>query len=304
MRALLGGSGGGRWWGGLAKGLALGALALPLCGCYIKTQRLPAPMRSRVDPLPPGTRDDYPPGPEEVVVVRHADPVQLRPAGLTSSYPLHFHNRQTRANSGSWVFCGAGGRLEVLWPSGGTILFFDRCTGIVGSESRGEPLFLFEEVDRARLSLRPGERVRLLGGAELSVPSAEDELEIRLGGPYVIEHLRPEVLRITNRGKSVCDVAYREEVFRLDPGHVLDLPLLAVGCDPLQVDPGFQTLPGGVEIRGQVQILDDDRGTRLRAVGDHELRGYGVKVRLDEGEEALFIDLAGGVAGQAPPSGD
>lgn len=270
-----------------------------LTGCYIKTQRMPAPMESTRNPLPAGSLDLYPPGPEEVVVVRHADPVQIRPAGLSSSFPLPFYDKQARLNSGSWIFCGAGGRAEILWPSGGTVLLFDSCTGVIGSNSRGEPRFIFRAVERARIILREGERIALLGGALLTVEDGFDDAELT-AGPFVIEHHRAEIMRLTNRGKRTGRLYFREEVFDIDPGHVIDIPLLEAGGSPLQVDPGFQTLPGGLETRGQVELVDDASGTRLRAVGEHELRGRGVRLRLDVGEEAVFMGLD---AGSAPSKG-
>ena len=113
-------------------------VALQSAGCYIRTQRFPEPMQATVDPLPPGTQDLYPEGPEEALVIRHADPVQIRPAGLSSSFPLPFYDKQARVNSGSWVFSGAGGRVEVLWPTSSSLVLFGKCTGVIGSPSSSE----------------------------------------------------------------------------------------------------------------------------------------------------------------------
>ena len=88
---------------GLVASLALAALAP---ACFVNTQRLPSPMESTLEPLPPGTIDLYPEGPEEVLVLRLADPARVRPAGLPSSYPLRFYRKQVRLNAGSWVECG------------------------------------------------------------------------------------------------------------------------------------------------------------------------------------------------------
>ena len=287
---------------GLALTGATGALAVGLLvGCYPetpilwKTQRLPRPMKSKVDPLPPGTLELYPPGPEEVVVVRHADPVQIRPAGMPSSFPMPFYRKQARANSGSWVFCGAGGRLEVTWPSGSAIVLDGRGTGVIGSPSRGEPTFLMYELSRARIMLASEDRVSLLGGSLLTIdPVPEGEAGVGRGGPFVVEHVDEEIVRLINRSKRPCNLRFRESPMRVEPGESIDLPLLEAGGDPRQPDAGFQTLPGGVEIRGAVEIVPGSEGNVLRATGDHEIRGLGVRIRLDEGEEASFLDLEGG----------
>ncbi len=41
-------------------------------------------------PLPPGVERDYPPGPEEVIIRRLADPVQVKPAGQHAAYYLRY----------------------------------------------------------------------------------------------------------------------------------------------------------------------------------------------------------------------
>ena len=283
-----------------------------LAGCYpdtpilVKSQRLPRPMENAVDPLPPGTLDLYPAGPEEVTIVRHADPVQIRPAGLSSSFPMPFYRKQARVNSGTWVFCGAGGRSEVFWPNGTAILLDGHGTGVIGSASRGEPTFILFELDRARIMLVPGDRVQLLGGSVLvadqpvtsPIPEGEEGAEEqRIGptrvGPIVIEHMSPEIVRLVNRCKDSVSVLFRDDSLRLEPGEALDLPLLEVGARPFVGDPGFQTLPGDVEVRGEVEIVAGPQGDRLRALGEHEMKALGVRVRLDEGEEASFLGLDG-----------
>lgn len=311
------------------------AAILFLAACYpdtpilVKTQRLPRPMVDAVDPLPPGTIDQYPPGPEEVTVVRHADPVQIRPAGLSSSFPMPFYRKQARVNSGTWVLCGAGGRAEVFWPNGTAVLLDGHGTGVIGSASRGDPTFSLHELDRARILLMPGDRIELLGGSILVVdepipsgpvtPSSpptsgtngQDESidsegeDIDIGptrvGPIVVEHPREEVLRVINRCKEAATVLFREDSLRVEPGEALDIPLLAAGGRPFQADPGFQTLAGRVEVRGEVEIVPGRYGDSLRALGEHEMRGLGVRVRLDTGEAASFSDLSGRSLIENPP---
>ena len=105
-------------------------------------------MEPTADPLPLGTMGQHPVGPEEVLVVRIADPVHVRRPGEASSYPLHFYSKQSRMNAGTWVFSGSGGRLEVLYPENTSIMLYGLGSGVVGSESRGEPIFFFRELDR------------------------------------------------------------------------------------------------------------------------------------------------------------
>jgi hypothetical protein len=275
----------------------LGTLAVALCcvACRVNSQRLPGPMDNAVDPLPAGTLDLYPEGPEEVLIVRHADPVQVRPAATASSYPLRFFRKQARMNSGSWVFCGAQGRAEVIWPSGMSMILSGKGNGVIGSKSREEPDFFFLELKHATVMMTPGDHVQLLGGSLLYAET----------GPFVIENDDFGIVRVRNRSKGVGRIAFRESIFDLDPGHVVDLPLLETGGAPLQVDPGFQTLDSGgapIRVRGDVEILPDPLGTRLRAGGEHEVRAYGVRVRLDVGEEALFRDLSDRSTNSVEPS--
>lgn len=261
-----------------------GVAALLVTGCYIDTQRHPGPMEATVDPLPPGTTDLYPAGPEEVLVVRISDPVYVRRPGEASSYPLYFYRKQARMNAGSWVFSGAGGRAEVLYADNSTITLFGLGSGVVGSPSRQEPLFDLRQVERARIELTSLQQVRLLGGAIL-----ESET-----GPFILERPEEGILRIRNRSKGEGRIAYRDEVVALDPGQVLDMPLLDSGTGPSDPLAGFQRLAGAdgpLEVRGEVELLSDPDGVRLRATGEHEVRGYGLRVRLDPGDEVIFGGL-------------
>ena len=278
------------------RGALVALAALSAAGCYIDTQRYPGMMRAEVDPLPPGAADLYPAGPEEVLVVRISDPVHLRRPGETSSFPLYFYRRQARVNAGSWVLCGAGGRVEVIYPDDSTVTLFGLCSGVVGSESRQEPAFDVQEVTRARIELASEHQVRLLGGAVLESDT----------GPFVVERTAEGHMRVRNRSTGTGRIAYREEVIRLDPGQVVDLPVLPSGTGPRELDPGLQALADAalpLAVRGAIERVPDERGVRLRATGDHEVRGWGLRVRLDTGDEVLFRELgapAGG--GSTPPA--
>ena len=263
--------------------LAPAALTL-LSGCALNTQRHPAPMIAAVDPLPPGTTGLYPEGPETVLIVRIADPVFVRRPGEASSFPLYFFRKREYMNAGSWVFSGAGGRAEVLYPDNSSILLYGLGSGVVGSASRQEPIFDLLQVDRARIEMRTLQQVRLLGGAVLESAT----------GPFVVERPEEGILRVRNRSTGEGRIAYRDAVFALDPGHVLDLPLVDTGTGPIQEPPGLQVLPfagGRLRVRGDVEPVEDPAGVRLRATGDHEVLGFGLRVRLDPGEEVLFREL-------------
>lgn len=249
------------------------------------TQQYPGPMEAAVDPLPPGTEKSWPPGPEEVVIHRLADPVQLRPAGEAAAFPLRFFDKRRRTNSGAWVFSAAGGRAQVLWPSGSSAVLFDRCTAIVGSPSRGEPNLILREIERVVLNLTTGDQVELLGGAQLAANS----------GPWLVERRLFEILRVKNQSKESGEVSYRDEVFTLSAGETLDLPLLSAGGRPIPETPNATRVLGPgfeVEVVGGVEAESLASGVRLVGRGEHEISGLGIRLHLDEGEQALLGGLS------------
>jgi len=267
----------------------LAALACSSCSTYGRwpfwtTQRHPEPMTDAVDPLPAGAQAQYPEGPEEVLVVRHADPVKVRPAGRTGGFPLSFYGKDERVHAGSSISVAPGGRAEVLWGDGTSILLSDRGFGLVGSPSRGEPLFTFLDVATAWIDLSGEEQIDLVGGARLSAAS----------GPIVLERVRFDIVRVRNQSKSAARIAFREDVLELDPGQAVDLPLLTDGGRPTRsatsadavVGPGF-----GVRATGAVETDSDGARVRVQAVGEHEIQGLGQRVRLDRGEEVDFAGL-------------
>jgi hypothetical protein len=282
----------------LVAGLALA----PLSGCFwMRTQLWPGPMGGEQADLPPGDAELRLPGPEEVSVLRHADPVRVRPAGALAGYPLAFFEKRARLTAGGCVIVAPGGRAEVLWPSGSAIVLFGQGLGWVGSPSRGEALFEFQDVDGARLDLVPGDRVQLLGGAILTGDS----------GPYMLDRESDDTLRIRNQSEARVQVAFREETFELDPGQSLTLPLLSAGGAPLSPDLGLQRVAGpgfAVHVRGPVEVQPSGEGVRVNALperlGERFLRGLGVSVRLREGEAALFTGLSTTTAAPPAPAQD
>lgn len=247
-------------------------------------------------PLPPGDIDLHPAGPEEVSVVRHADPVQVRPAGALSGHPVEFYDRRTRLTAGGSVIVAAGGRAEILWPGGSSIVMLGRGIGWVGSPSRGEPTFEFAEVERARLDLREGDSVRLVGGALLTGAS----------GPYLLEHRPDRTLFVQNQSKGTLSIAFREELFELAPGQIVILPLLSSGGAPFSDDPDVQRFSGpgfAVRMIGRLEAEEEAGGIRVRASADSsegaEARAFGLRVRLTPGESVLFRALRGSPAAEA-----
>ncbi len=279
-----------------ALGLCLGlGLCTSACTSWSRwpwwsTQRHPGPVTDAIDPLPPGAHLLYPAGPEEVLVVRHADPVKVRPAGRRAGFPLSHYEKTVRVHSGSSVTVAHGGRVEVLWSDGSSILMSGQGFGLVGSPTRGESLFTLLEVEHAMIDLATEEQVDLMGGARLSAS----------GGPFVLERVRADVVRLRNQSKHSGRVAFREDVILLDPGQAVDLPLLGAGGQPTQTATSFDEVRGpgfSVLTSGAVEADADARGVRVRALGEHEVRGLGQRVRLDRGEEAEFTGLGGAAGG-------
>ncbi|HUR28895.1 MAG TPA: hypothetical protein VM509_11965 [Planctomycetota bacterium] len=265
-------------------------IALAVCACAVawtsgcffpNTQRWPPPMGGDFDKLPPGDAAGRPEGIEEVTVLRHADPVRVRPVGALQGQPLAFYDKRMRVNAGSSVIVSPGGRAEVLWPSGAAIVLYGQGVAWVGSTGRGEPMLDFEEVDRARIDLREGDRVRLMGGAELTGS----------GGPYVVERQKDKKLVVVNRSKADAQVAFREELFVLGPGQKVVLPLLTVSGAPIQPDPSAKTAAGpGFSVRssGAASPREDATGLGFSASGESRLEGLGQRVVLQAGESSTF----------------
>ncbi len=250
---------------------------------WLNTQRWPAPMEARNDPLPAGEAARFPPGPEQVRVIRHADPVQVRTAGSAASFPLSHQRKEVRMSSGSGVSCAAGGRAEVLWEDGGSVILYGLTSGIIGSPSRGEPSFLLRDLERARFDPQNEDLYELLGGVQLRARS----------GPVRVARVRGDILRIANQSKRAAQVGFRDEAIVLDPGQAVDLPLLSSGGQPWKEEtvlgptqgPGFAAFhTAGTEV--------SDQAGALLAAGPGVVRALGVRVKLAAGDEARFSGLS------------
>lgn len=272
----------------LLAAIVLGLSFSPGCIWYSGGQTWPAPMETIGGELPPGDSLEHPPGPEEVSVLRHSDPVRIRSAGALTGYPLAFYRKRARLTAGGSVVVAPGGRAEVLWPSGSSVLLFGSAIAWIGSPSRGDALISFQELTSARFDLMPGDRVQLLGGAVLSGDS----------GPYMVDRQSGEVLRVRNQSDGVVRIAFRDGDFDLDPGQNLRLPLLSSGGSPRSVDSGFAAVAGpgfSVKSRGALLLESGPGGVVARALddppGERTLHGLGVTVRLQAGARAVFRNL-------------
>ena len=283
--------------------LVFAAIALLLTpSCFWRgTQRWPAPMQAEVVPLPAGDAANHPVGPEEVSLIRHADPVQVRPAGALSGHPLNFYEKKVRLTAGGAVIVAAGGRAEVLWSSGSSIVLFGRGIGWVGSPSRGEPMFEFQEVERATLELHEGDQVRLLGGSILSGAS----------GPYVLERTPEGTQWVRNQSKGSVRVAFREELFELGPGQGVLLPLLSESAAPYSDDPALKRVNGpgfSVRVLGDLEVTEDENSMRVDATSAsddaREARSLGVRVRLSTGDSVTFSGLGKPKSAPVPAAAD
>lgn len=280
---------GGAWL--LLAGVASGCIASYQTVPWVDTQRHPGPMEQRAN-LPPGSQDDYPEGPEVVLIVRHADPVQVRRPGLPQGTPMAFYDKRARVNSGSWVHCGTGGRAEVIWPHGSSVLLIGYSTGVVGSTSRGDPTFVFREMDSARLEPTREERIELLGGAVV----------VATQGPVMIERVRDDILELRNQSGEDVKVEFLDETLLIEPGEVVDLALLTAGARPRPRARSYERVAGKgftVEVAGSIAAEVDGNLVAIAATGPTEIHGLGLSVNV-RADERVTINGFGGPAVLAP----
>lgn len=279
------------------------ALALLGSGCagyqhfpWFPSQRWPGPMEAQRDPLLPGDATRYPRGPEEVRVLRHADPVQVRMAGSAGSIPLSYKRKEMRVPSGSGVASSGGGRAELLWANGSSVILFGFTDAIVGSPSRGEPSLILRDIDRVRFEPKSEDQYELCGGAVLRVRA----------GPVRVTRTRPDVLRIANESKRSAQVAFRGDTIVLDPDQGVDLPILkpapSAGPLPATGEPKPSTTQGpGFSVEfGEGSSTTAEPGAVV-ARGGSFARALGVRVELSSGIEARFSGLARPPAAPAAP---
>jgi len=183
------------------------------------------------------------------------------------------------------VYSSSGGKIEVLWPSSTSIVLSGEGSGIVGSVSRGEPLFILRDIERATLNLSEGDQVELLGGSLLIASS----------GPFVLEHRSAEVLRVRNQSKSSAEIAFRTDTILLDPGEVVDLPLLTSGGAPAVAPLEMESLDLAgyrARVRGNCEVEEEPESFSVRSIETTELHTLGVKIHLEPGDTVTVSGLA------------
>ena len=263
------------------------ACAVAALGC--STERWVGPLEPTVLPLPAGEGADYVAGMEEVVAVRHSDPVLVRRAGATASFPLDTAHRRERLRSGGWVLTRAGGHAEVFWPLIGTSIHMSEAGALsIGEQARDEPAATFRQITRARCLLQPGVRVALPGGALLEGDPTRES------GPFLLEARYPNVLRLSNDSKVTALVSFREEVLPIGPGQSVDLALLEVGTAPRESAPGMLRVEGdafALALEGGATSTEAEGGFLVGAEADGRVRALGVEVDLDPTRRALFLPL-------------
>ncbi len=255
-----------------------------------RTQLWPGPMENVSDPLPAGVDSDTPAGLVEVLVYRHADPVQVRLPESPTAFPLTFFRKNRRMNSGAWVHCGAGGRAEILWPTDGAkILLHDNGVCRIGEPSRGEPAVRFEELTRAEISLSPGAITELPGGSQLTGPPDSP------AGPYLVRRIYNELIRIFNQSGAPAYLRFREEEIVLGPGERIDIPLLEAGGAPIDLGGAPRSIEGGrIEgvVYGNLGVESEGGGMRIRSVdGSGIVLSQGLAIWLRGADQALLRDL-------------
>ncbi|MFT5287211.1 MAG: hypothetical protein ACI8TQ_003392 [Planctomycetota bacterium] len=270
------------------KGLWLIPVLLLVSGC--RTQLWPGPMVNTIDPLPKGVDSDTPAGLVEVLVYRHADPVQVRRPESPTAFPLTFFRKNRRMHSGAWVHCGAGGRAEVLWPTDGArVLMYDDSVCRIGEPSRGEPAVRFEHLTRAEITLSPGAITQLPGGAQLSGPPNSE------AGPYLVQQVYSELLRIFNQSGEPAYLRFREDEIVIGAGERVDIPLLGAGGSPIDLGASPREIRVGWrrgQVYGDVEVTDESGRMRLSSPsGRGVVMTQGIALRLKRGDSALLLDL-------------
>ena len=259
-------------------------LATGLSGCFLDTQKYPGMLTPQSNPLPDGAKSAFGRGAEEAFVIRHSDPVRVRIAETNSVYDLSFYEKRTLIPAGSWVFAGPEGYAEVLLPGDPQVALHGRGTGVVGSESRREPVFTLLDVTAASVSFGETGQVELPGGAILEASS----------GPFSVETIHDRLIRVRNRSNQVGRVDYRDEVIRLEPSETVELALLSDFSTPFEVDPSTRAIEssaGRIALRGEVEVLSSGAGTVLRATGTSEVEGLGLRLQLRPGDEVRLESL-------------
>ena len=229
-------------------------------------------------------KETYTRGPEEAYVLRHSDLISVREAETLQVQELRWYDKRVRISAGSWVYSGPNGHVDIILPGLTQVTMRGSGAGVVGSDSRREPVFTFVDVEYAAVMFGERGQVALPGGARLEAYS----------GPFVLERPQRDVVRLSNQSGDAATVAYRDEMISLGPSGTVDLALLASGTEPFEIDPDYRPIftdGGEIQLRGDVNLLTSESGTRLRAASESRISGYGLVLDLQPGDEVLFEGL-------------
>lgn len=223
-------------------------------------------------------------------LIRHGDPVQIRPAGEVGSLILAHYRKRANLTAGSWVYLGASGRAELMRPnSNSTAILFGQGAARVG-DARSTPWLELFDFDRVRVMLVPGEKIGLPGGAQLEA-TGESNLAV---GPFVLEQVDAHSFRIHNQGLTAGRIRYREDVLVLEGAQRVTLARIddaSGGTEPLlktlrEIALGRRL----ARVSGDVAVQPDgEGGFRLTARGGTAtLLIQGITLQLADGEEVVW----------------
>ena len=208
----------------------------------------------------------------------------MRIAETNSVYDLSFYEKRTLIPAGSWVFAGPEGYAEILLPGDTQVALHGRGTGVVGSESRREPIFTLLDVTGATVSFGEAGQVELPGGAILegsSGPFGWRRSTIDSSGFGTAPTRSPSWITATRSSASsrARPSSWRSSATSRRPSSWTPRP--ARWIHPR----------GEIALRGQVEVLSAGSGSVLRATGTSEVEGLGLRLELDPGDEVRLESL-------------
>ena len=267
------------------------AAALLLCGLVLScstTQRLPGPL----NPLPPGSVSPRLPDANSTraIVRRQSDAVRIQRPGTPDAYDLSHANPTDEVAAGSVVLTQGPGRAELLWlGSVASVTMFGPSSLRIGDLTRGEPRVALLAVDRVRVTLAPGDRFELPGGAILR---GDPEFET---GPFLVSNSGVGVVQVANQSPRAATLEVGPLVHELFGGAVVDVPAGGrLGAPnpppPTQLD---RIQAGSLElaVSGEVRWTEEGGRVHLEALTPAEIHGMGLVIRLAPGESAAVGPL-------------
>jgi hypothetical protein len=257
-------------------------------------------MPAALDPLPPGV-EVVEPGLDEVFVTRLSDPVRVRPAGRVGAVPFAHGEKRRRVSSGSTVHAAAGGRVEVAWPGEGLLVqMFDGGSLRIGVRERGEPAGLVHRLEKLRLELPVGTRLRLVDHGDLVAREGAC-------GPLWLERIGDDLVRLFNNGDTPLLVEVGSATVELRPSQSIDLPEVGDAVLDAHRERGELARaivrPDGQALRwdGELAIAPESGGVALAGrAAPVRFAAFGSLWELEPGERVvLFDDPSAPAAGTA-----